>query len=74
MTFTDDELKRLKSDLLCGANFKDLLPRLIECLEAAEAVCRASSEVVRSRERISDAPRELKILNALEVWRKVRGK
>jgi hypothetical protein len=77
MSFTDDDLKRLKRYVKNGSveciSFEDV-EALLARLEAAEAVCKASSEVVRPRERIGDAPRELKILNALEAWRKAAGK
>jgi hypothetical protein len=81
MTFTDDDLKRLKEwvdDAILNNYyiegkpelFKDLLARL----EAAERVCEASEKVVRPKERIGNAPLEQAIYDALEAWRKAAGK
>jgi hypothetical protein len=74
MTFTDDDLKRLKEDIKPhNAWYSTIIP-LLSRLEAAEEVCEASEKVVRPTKRIGDAPLERAIFDALKAWRKAAGK
>lgn len=75
----DDELAAMKKQHNRQVHTREFpthcsMCRLFTRLERAEAVCAASSKVVRPKERIGNAPLEQAIFNALEAWRKSKGK
>lgn len=78
MTFTDDDLKRLKYHMEKHRNLvipltsdgpSVLIASIIARLEAAEKVCRENQK----RHMVIDIP-GCKLCTALEAWRKAAGK